>query len=36
MNEESTPILDLRPVTFNYKADASHTKQFGLIAEEVK
>ncbi len=35
MNEESSPILDLRPVSFTYKSDAEHTKQFGLIAEEV-
>jgi len=35
MNDESSPILDLRPVTFNYKADTTKTKQFGLIAEEV-
>ena len=35
MNEESAPILDLRPVSFTYKSDATHTKQFGLIADEV-
>jgi len=35
INEESSPILDLRPVTFNYKTDPTHTKHFGLIAEEV-
>ncbi len=35
MKDESAPILDLRPVSFTYKSDANHTKQFGLIAEEV-
>ena len=35
MKEESSPILRLRPVTFTYKADAKHAKQFGLIADEV-
>jgi len=27
--------LQLRPVTFAYKEDAQHVKQYGLIAEEV-
>ena len=35
MNEESSPILQLRPVTFTYKTDALNTKQYGLIAKEV-
>ena len=35
MKEESSAILGLRPVIFNYKADATHAEQFGLIAEEV-
>ena len=28
--------MKLRPVTFRYKADASGTPQYGLIAEEVE
>ena len=36
MNEESSPILNLRPVTFRYKGDGKpQIKQYGLIAEEV-
>jgi len=35
MNDESAHILNLRPVTFVYNADATETKQYGLIAEEV-
>ena len=35
MGAESANILDLRPVTFAYNNDASETKQYGLIAEEV-
>jgi hypothetical protein len=35
MNDASSAILKLRPVTFSYKADASHAQQYGLIAEEV-
>ncbi len=35
MNEKSSPIFNLRPVIFSYKADTSHKEQFGLIAEEV-
>ena len=33
MNQHA--ILDLRPVTFVYNSDATETKQYGLIAEEV-
>jgi hypothetical protein len=35
MQDESAAILNLRPVTFSYKSDVTHKKQFGLIAEEV-
>jgi hypothetical protein len=35
MEDNSTPILDLRPVNFNYKTDDSSCEQWGLIAEEV-
>lgn len=35
LQHESSPIYSLRPVTFNYKKDASKIKQCGLIAEEV-
>src|SRR5213076_2465479 len=35
MNKTSEGILDLKPVTFHYKSDATNTPQFGLIAEEV-
>jgi len=35
MNDGSTKILDLRPVTFNYKTNNSKSKHYGLIAEEV-
>jgi Chaperone of endosialidase len=31
-----TSVLDLNPVTFNYKTDNSKAKQYGLIAEEVE
>src|SRR4030095_5677824 len=31
----SEAILALKPVTFHYKNDKTHTPQFGLIAEEV-
>ena len=31
-----TPVLDLKPVSFNYKSDKTKTKQYGLIAEEVE
>ncbi len=32
---DSSSILNLRPVTFNYKADIAQKPQYGLIAEEV-
>ena len=35
MDQTSQAILGLKPVTFQYKSDASGTAQFGLIAEEV-
>ena len=38
MNEASDALMNLRPVTFHYKADqdpAGRTLQYGLIAEEV-
>ena len=35
MNEDSSAVLDLRPVSFIYKKDSTRTKQYGLIAEEV-
>ena len=35
-DQASEAILQLRPVTFHYKSDASDTPQFGLIAEEVE
>jgi hypothetical protein len=38
MGEASSGLLELRPVTFHYKAaydDGSHLLQYGLIAEEV-
>jgi hypothetical protein len=35
MNDVSSSVLDLNPVTFVYNQDASDTMQFGLIAEEV-
>ena len=35
MNDKSSPILNLRPVTFTYKKDLTHREQIGLIAEEV-
>jgi len=36
MDQTSEAILDLKPVTFHYKADTKGTPQFGLIAEEVE
>jgi hypothetical protein len=36
MDDDSSKILDLNPVTFVYKSDASAIKQYGLIAEEVE
>jgi hypothetical protein len=35
MADSSSPVLNLRPVTFNFKKDVACTRQFGLIAEEV-
>ncbi len=35
MDDDSSKILELNPVTFVYKNDATATKQYGLIAEEV-
>ncbi len=35
MDDVSVDILKLRPVTFAYNNDASETRQYGLIAEEV-
>jgi Chaperone of endosialidase len=35
MDDVSRPVMDLRPVTFNYKNDRTHERRFGLIAEEV-
>lgn len=35
MGPKSAPVLDLRPVTFNYKNDPSRELRYGLIAEEV-
>ena len=35
MADISSPLLQLRPVTFVYKSDETNTTQFGLIAEEV-
>ena len=28
-------MMKLRPVTFHYKSDQAHARQYGLIAEEV-
>jgi hypothetical protein len=36
MNDESSFLLNLRPVVFNYKADDNKSKRYGLIAEEVE
>lgn len=36
MEDESSGIMNLRPVVFNFKKDASKSKQYGLIAEEVE
>lgn len=35
MAGESSALSKLRPVTFSYKSDPAHEKQYGLIAEEV-
>jgi hypothetical protein len=36
MDVASGKLLELRPVTFNYKKDSSEIIQYGLIAEEVE
>ena len=38
MDDESSVLMKLRPVAFYYKAeyDRSHTRQYGLVAEEVE
>jgi hypothetical protein len=35
MNEASSNLMKLRPVTFVYKDDPQGIKQYGLVAEEV-
>ena len=35
MDEESSALLQLRPVSFLYRSDAVGIRQYGLIAEEV-
>jgi hypothetical protein len=35
MGDASDKLMELRPVTFLYKADETGTRQYGLIAEEV-
>lgn len=35
MAEDSSPVMKLRPVTFNYINDTRQYRQYGLIAEEV-
>lgn len=35
MEQESSSIMSLRPVTFQYKSHTDNVTQFGLIAEEV-
>jgi Chaperone of endosialidase len=35
MGNASNALMRLRPVTFHYKTDSSHLRQYGLIAEEV-
>lgn len=35
MGSNSSPIMNLRPVSFTYKADPDHHVKHGLIAEEV-
>jgi hypothetical protein len=36
MGNTSSALMKLRPVTFIYKNDPSNTRQYGLIAEEVR
>ncbi len=35
INEKSAALLDLRPVSYTYKADSTNTIHFGFVAEEV-
>jgi hypothetical protein len=35
MADQSSGLMDLRPVIFNWKKDKNKTIQYGLIAEEV-
>jgi hypothetical protein len=35
IDTHSSDVLNLRPVTFNYKKDTHNRTQYGLIAEEV-
>src|SRR5207237_7083780 len=35
MDKASETSLALKPVTFHYKSDNTHSPQFGLIAEDV-
>jgi hypothetical protein len=35
MGSDTSKLVQLRPVTFKLKSDATATRQFGLIAEEV-
>jgi polyhydroxyalkanoate synthesis regulator phasin len=36
MNNRSEALMQLRPVTFIYKNDPSNTRQYGLVAEQVR
>jgi trimeric autotransporter adhesin len=36
MDKSSEAIMQLRPVTFIYKSDPSNTRQYGLVAEQVR
>jgi trimeric autotransporter adhesin len=36
MDENSSALMQLRPVTFIYKSDPSNTRQYGLVAEQVR
>ena len=35
IKDQTQKMMQLRPVSFSYKSDASQTRQYGLIAEEV-
>jgi hypothetical protein len=35
IGDRSQALMKLRPVTFHYKDDPSHERQYGLVAEEV-